>query len=109
MARSMFGGFNMKAIFPTRALALLLLIGLVDLVATAVLHAQGKIIELNPIMKPIIEHGEWLFALVKGSTLVLGWYFLAQYAKTHLNFVRNACLLGAVAYVGIWTVWFVNG
>lgn len=95
--------------FPTRALLLLLGIGFVDLVVTAVLHAQGLITELNPIMKPLIETSEWLFAAVKLGTLVLGWYLLSRYAKTHLAFVRNACLGGSALYLTIWTIWFIRG
>lgn len=98
-----------KNLFPTRALLLLLGIGFVDLVATAVLHAQGLIVELNPLMKPIIEHSEWLFALVKGLTLVLAWLVCVKHSKTHLNFIRKASLAGAAAYVFIWTSWFVAG
>lgn len=98
----------MKSLFPTRALILLLVIGFVDLVVTAVLHAKGLIVEVNPLMKFFIEKGEWLFAVVKGATLVVGWVFLARYAKTHLQFVRNACLVGSFAYVAIWITWFFS-
>lgn len=96
----------MKALFPTRALVLLLSIGFVDLVVTAVLHAQGLIVEVNPLMKFFIEKNEWLFAAVKGATLAVGWFFLARYAQTHLQFVRNACMAGSFAYVTIWIAWF---
>ena len=99
----------MKALFPTRALALLLAIGTLDLIATAWLHAQGRIVELNPIMRPLIERSEWLFAFVKGATLVLGWVLLGQYAKHHRHFVRTACLAGTGIYMLVWTVWFVKG
>ncbi len=94
--------------FPTRALLLLLGIGFVDLVMTAVLHAGGHITELNPLMKPVIETSEWLFALVKGMTLVGAWLVMLKYADTHLNFIRRACLAGSAAYVVIWTGWFVS-
>lgn len=98
-----------KMVFPTRALILLLGIGFLDLVMTAVLHAQGKIIELNPVMRPLIEHSEWLFAIVKGGTLVLAWYIMTKYAKSNLDFVRRAALVGSGAYMTIWTVWFIAG
>lgn len=93
-------------LFPTRALALLLLIGFVDLVATAVLHANGRIVELNPLMRPLIERSEWLFAVVKGMTLVGAWLVMANHAKTNLKFVRVTALLGAVVYMFVWTTWF---
>ncbi len=87
-------------------LGVLMLIGFIDLVATAVLHSQGLIVELNPLMRPLIESGEWLFAIVKGFTLVLAWLVMANHAKKNLVFVRQACLIGSFAYVGIWCTWF---
>jgi hypothetical protein len=91
---------------PTRALALLLLIGFADLFATAILHAEGQIVELNPLMKPLIETSEWLFAAVKGATLVAAWLVMVRYAPTHLSFIRKACIGGSVAYMALWTTWF---
>lgn len=96
-------------LFPTRALALLLLIGFVDLVATAVMHQHGMIVELNPIMRPLIERSEWLFALVKGLTLVAAWAALVWYSEHNRDFVRKACLAGSAAYMTIWTAWFLVG
>ena len=99
---------TMRRALPSRALGLLLLIGFVDLVATALLHAQGKIIELNPVMRPLIERSEWLFVAVKGLTLLGAWLMLAWYAKENLNFVRKACLFGCTAYLTIWCIWFFS-
>ncbi len=93
-------------VFPTRALALLLLVGLVDLVATAVLHANGQIVELNPIMRPLIERSEWLFVVVKGFTLAAAWFVMSRHAKINLKFVRQASILGAAVYLFIWVAWF---
>ena len=59
-----------RRLWPTRALVLLLAIGFFDLIVTAVLHANGMITELNPLMKPLLEQGEWLFAIVKSFTLI---------------------------------------
>jgi len=100
--------FDMRSLFPTKALILLLAIGFLDLVATAVLHARGQIVELNPIMRPLIETSEWLFALVKGMTLALAWLTMVRHSKTHLAFIRSACLAGSGAYVFIWCVWFFS-
>ncbi len=88
---------------------LLLAIGFVDLVSTALLHANGLIIELNPIMRPLIETSEWLFAFVKGMTLVVAWLCMLRYAETHLDFIRKACLFGSGAYFLIWLTWFISG
>ena len=98
---------TMNALVPTRALALLLAIGFIDLVATAVLHQRGLIQEMNPIMRVFIDRSEWLFAAVKGGTLIASWYVMARYAKTNLQFVRKACLLGSGCYVALWISWFI--
>lgn len=92
--------------FPTRTLALLLAIGFVDLVSTALLHSRGVITELNPVMRPLIEHGEWLFALVKGGTLVLAWEVMRRQCPANLAFVRRSCLVGSGLYILIWSSWF---
>lgn len=97
-----------RFLFPTRALFVLLAIGLVDLVSTAVLHSRGQIVELNPVMRPLIEHSEWTFVFTKGLTLILAWYFIAKYARTHLEFARRACLVGSGAYIAIWLGWFLS-
>lgn len=86
---------------------LLLAIGFVDLVTTALLHANGLIVEKNPLMKPIIETSEWLFAFVKGATLVVGYLVISKYFQTHLRFIRKVCQIGSLAYLGLWVVWFV--
>lgn len=98
-----------RTLFPTRAIALLLAIGFVDLVMTAVLHAGGQIVELNPLMKVLIERSEWLFVLVKSTTLVGAWFAMASYAKVNRHFVRKAAFLGSGLYMLIWTVWFTFG
>jgi hypothetical protein len=98
-----------RSIMPTRMLGLLMAIGFIDLVATAYLHSRGLIVELNPVMKPIIESSEFLFALVKGMTLVLAWVVMAKHAQKNLVFVRKVCLVGAIVYLGIWTTWFLAG
>lgn len=97
----------MRSLVPTRALLLLLTIGFVDLVATAVLHQRGMIQEMNPIMRVFIDRSEWLFAIVKGGTLLISWYILARYARTNLDFVRKACLAGSGVYVFLWATWFL--
>ncbi len=97
---------QVREIVPNKSLILLITIGLTDLVATAMLHAQGLIVELNPIMRPVIEHGEWTFALVKGLTLLVAYMTMAQYARQNSVFVGKVSKLGILAYTGIWLVWF---
>lgn len=96
-----------RSVFPTRALVLLLAIGFVDLLMTAVLHANGLVVELNPLMRPLLEESEWLFAIVKSFTLVAAWCALAWYAKQNLRFVRQVCLLSSALYLMIWSAWFL--
>lgn len=98
----------MKTAFPTLSLVLLLAIGVVDLITTAVLHAHGQIVELNPLMNFFISRSEWLFAFVKGLTIGIAWGTLAWYAKSNLAFVNKACWVGAGAYVVIWLTWFLS-
>lgn len=94
---------------PSRALALLLGIATLDLVVTAVLHSHGLIVELNPLMRPLIEHSEWLFSLAKGSTIVSVYCVMRWYGQANRRFVRNASLAGALAYVVVWGLWFAAG
>ena len=82
-------------------------IGFIDLVSTAVLHANGQIVEMNPIMRPLIEHSEWLFIVVKAMTLILAWAVMVWYAKKNLDFVRKTCLLGTGVYLVVWAMWFL--
>lgn len=99
----------MRAFLPTRAIALLIGIGLVDLVATAWLHSAGKIVEMNPLMRPLLASGEWLFVLVKGLTLVLAYLAMVHYSRTHRAFVRQTCLIGSCIYASVWLIWFLAG
>lgn len=96
----------LKALLPSRALGLLLFIGFLDLVVTFILHARGLVVELNPLMRPLIERSEWLFAAVKGATLVWAWLVMAWYARYNREFVRHASLAASVVYVVVWCGWF---
>lgn len=99
----------MRTVFVLPSLGLLIGIGLLDLVVTAVLHAQGLIVELNPLMRVFIERSEWLFALVKGATLLAAFVVMRKHAKKNPEFVRSACLWGSAAYISIWSFWFMSG
>ena len=93
---------------PFRSLLILMAIGIIDLVSTAVLHAQGMITELNPVMRIFIERSEWLFVLAKGTTLVIGFWIMFRHLKHNPQFVQKASLWGSGAYVLIWTTWFMS-
>ena len=94
---------------PYKSLLLLMGIGLLDLISTAVLHAQGMIVEMNPIMRVFIEHSEWLFVLAKGATLAIAFWVISRYVKSHPQFVTKACLFGSGAYLLLWSTWFITG
>jgi hypothetical protein len=96
----------MRLLFPTRSMILLIAIGVIDLISTAVLHSRGMIVELNPIMRPIITQSEWLFAFVKGLTIGAAWGALAWYAQQNKEFVAKASAIGSAAYLIVWTTWF---
>jgi len=83
-------------------------IGFTDLVVTAVLHSQGLIHELNPIMRFFIERSEWLFAAVKAATLVAGYVALVRYWKANPEFVHSCSKWGSAAYVVVWLGWFLS-
>lgn len=96
----------MPAIMPSRSIGLLMAIGFLDLFMTAWLHQRGLIVELNPLMRPLIERSEWLFSAVKAFTLIAAWVVMAGYAKQNRGFVRKACLSGSAVYLIVWTSWF---
>ena len=98
---------DLRQVFPTRWLVVLIGIGFIELFVTAILHANGSIVELNPLMRPLIEQSEWLFAFVKAFTLLAAWVVLAWYAKQNLGFVRKTCCISAAAYFAIWCGWFL--
>ena len=90
---------NVRAPFPTRAIAALLLIGLIDLLATTVLHARGAIVETNPLMAPLLERGEAPFVVVKAATLVAAGLLMMRAGRRDPNGVRRACWAGSGVYV----------
>ncbi len=98
----------MKAFFPTKSMVLLIGIGLVDLISTAWMYHAGLIYERNPLMRALLDKGEWLFIVVKGATLLAAWYVLMLYAKQNIRFVQQSCLLGSAAYILLWTSWFFH-
>ena len=93
------------AILPANAL--LLLIGLADLLSTIFWLHTGCAIEVNPIMAALLHAGLGVFVLVKVLTLgtyvcVMEWYRRHR-NPTFAKFVGNFTV---IAYVGIYTVSF---
>ncbi len=95
---------SMRAVFPSRAIILLMSIGLVDLISTAWLNHNHQIVEMNPLMRFLLEHGEWPFVVVKAATLITTWVVLCNYAKQNIAFVRKVCLCASAMYLGLWFV-----
>jgi len=94
----------MRAVFPSRAIVLLMSIGFLDLFSTAWLNHQHMIEEMNPLMRILLNNGEWPFVVVKGLTLLVTWIALVHYAKENLPFVRKVCLAGSALYLALWFI-----
>jgi len=90
-------------------LAVLVSIAFLDLVITALLYQTGWIVELNPLMRPLLERSLWLFAFVKFSTVGVAYVVLQWYRKIDEDFVNRVATAGSLAYVALWTTWFLSG
>jgi hypothetical protein len=99
----------MDTLFPTKSIAVLVCIGFLDLISTAILHANGLIVEMNPLMRYFIERSEIAFAMIKCATIVSAWYVLAVYARINLEFVNRAGLAASCLYGAVWLGWFTYG
>lgn len=90
---------------PPVPVLLLMAVGLSDLVLTAVLYEAGLIVELNPLMRPLIQSSTLLFVAVKLATLVVAYVGLQVYGRIEPIFVRRAAWIGTFAYVALWIGW----
>lgn len=95
--------------YPPKPVAILVLIGAVDLITTLTLYLAGLVQELNPLMRALLHISPVLFTAFKTGTLALGYIVLTWYARRDLNFVQQVATAGSIAYVGIWVVWFAVG
>jgi len=87
--------------------AVLLAIGLADLLTTLFWLAAGRAIEVNPIMAALLRLGIWPFVIGKLGTLVayvgvVEWYRRRR-NPVFARLVGNITLFG---YIGIYTVSF---
>ncbi len=94
---------------PAVETVLLMGIGLADLVSTVVLYQLGLIVELNPIMRPLLDRSAALFTVVKLLTLVAAYVTLQLYRARDEAFCRQAAKWGAIAYAVVWLSWFTVG
>lgn len=90
-------------------MAVLVAIALMDLIVTALLYQTGWIVELNPLMRPLIERSPWFFAMVKFSTVAIAYVVLQWYRRMDEEFVNRIATAGSVAYVALWSTWFLTG
>ncbi len=95
--------------YPPKPVAILVLIGAVDLITTLTLYLAGLVQELNPLMRTLLHMSPALFTACKSATLALGYIVLTWYARKDWNFVQRVATAGSIAYVGIWVVWFAWG
>ena len=89
---------------PPLELGLLMAVGLIDLVSTVVLYSMGLVVELNPLMRPLLESSPALFTLIKLGTLLSAYVVMQLYRQVDERFVRRASLYGAIAYVVVWLI-----
>ncbi|MFN8139305.1 MAG: DUF5658 family protein [Fimbriimonadales bacterium] len=94
---------------PPLPVLLLVIVAVLDMISTAVLYSMGMIVELNPIMRPVLYGGVWQFCLVKSLTIILAFLGLQWYRAKDEKFVMLASKLGVTAYLVLWTGWFLYG
>jgi hypothetical protein len=87
--------------------AVLLAVGLADLLTTLFWLATGRAIEVNPIMAAVLRLGVWPFVITKLGTLaayvgVMEWYRRRR-NPVFAHVVGNITLIG---YVGIYAISF---
>ncbi|MER3413143.1 MAG: hypothetical protein C4341_02675 [Armatimonadota bacterium] len=94
---------------PAVETVLLMALGLADLASTVVLYRLGLIVELNPVMRPLLERSLVLFTVVKLLSLAAAFVTLQLYRARDEDFCRVAAKWGAIAYAAVWLVWFTVG
>lgn len=82
-----------------------MLVGIIDLISTAFLYSQGLIEELNPLMRPLLEHHPLTFVMFKAATLIAAYIALQWYRQTDEKFVVKVSAYGGAAYLTIWVSW----
>ncbi|MCX7798968.1 MAG: hypothetical protein N2109_01340 [Fimbriimonadales bacterium] len=63
---------------------------------------------MNPLMRPLIERSELLFATVKGATLLAAWVVMRRFHPTYGRFIDSACLGGSAVYLVVWLTWMLG-
>lgn len=87
----------------------LAVIGVIDLATTLIWLHEGRVVESNPIMAPLLSVSLPLFAFVKLSTIcayivVMEWYR----RRRSPAFARTVSMVTVAAYVGVYIVSFCS-
>jgi uncharacterized membrane protein len=87
--------------------ALLIAVGLADLLSTLFWLRTGQAIEMNPVMAAVLHAGLGAFILVKLSTLV-AYVSVVEWYRRHRNpaFARLVGSITLIGYVGIYAISF---
>lgn len=83
----------------SRALKVLLVLNLFDLISTMYLFLQGRVREANPIMDSFIQTGPMAFSLSKIALVYFGVFVLWMLRKR--AFAQRAAFAMMLMYVGI--------
>lgn len=81
---------------------------LIDLLHTIVLVGTGVAVEANPLLAPIIAHSWLAFALVKAASFMVPLAIIEAIRPLRPHFIRRALRLGAIAYVLVYAISFLN-
>ena len=82
-----------------RALKILIVLNLFDLISTMYLFLEGRVNEANPIMDSFIQTGPMAFSLSKIALVYFGVFVLWTMRKR--AFAQRAALAMMLMYVGI--------
>ena len=87
--------------------AILLAVGLADLLTTLFWLTTGRAVEVNPIMAAVLRAGVWPFVITKLSTLV-AFVGVVEWYRRRRNpvFARVVGNITLIGYVGIYAVAF---
>ena len=87
--------------------AVLLAVGLADLLTTLFWLATGQAVEVNPIMAAVLRAGVWPFVIAKLGTLV-AYVGIMEWYRRRRNpvFARVVGNITLIGYIGIYAIAF---
>lgn len=99
----------MSRFFATPGVVVLSVLALTDMVTTLYWSASGRMVELNPLMRPLLETSPAAFAIAKLATVAALLAAVAVSYQGREQFCRTATAWGAGAYALIWSAWTALG